>query len=143
MLLVSMAYNIADKTNNVNRLMANSYALNIDKLVIKAYSMPTRTKYEPGEGGTMYIALRSYIERLNAIENSKPKEQRRHVPTMKELAEEVGIHQVTMSDIANSNIRQLNLETGGRIITAMRRFGFPMTVSDLLEYRAPDEPAKE
>jgi hypothetical protein len=123
----------------VNRFMANSYAIILDKLVLKAYTMPTRTKYESGKGGTMYVALRAYVERLSAIENSKPKDQRRRLPTMKELAEEVGIHQVTMSEIANSNIRQLNLETGGRIIAAMRRRGFPMEVSDLLGYREAEE----
>jgi DNA-binding Xre family transcriptional regulator len=101
--------------------------------------MPTRSKYDPGKGGTMYVTLRSYIERLSALENSKPKDQRRHVPTMKELAEEVGIHQVTMSEISNSNIRQLNLETGGRIIAAMRRRGFSMDVNDLLAYREAEE----
>jgi hypothetical protein len=97
--------------------------------------MPAKSNYQPGEGGTMYITLRSYIDRLTAIENSRPKDQRRAVPTMKELAMEVGIHPVTMSAIAGSNIRQLNLETGGRIISAMRRHGFDMQVTDLLDYR--------
>jgi hypothetical protein len=101
--------------------------------------MPAKSNYQPGEGGTMYITLRSYIDRLTAIENSKPKDQRRAVPTMKELAMEVGIHPVTMSAIAGSNIRQLNLETGGRIISAMRRHGFAMQVTDLLDYREGNE----
>jgi hypothetical protein len=83
----------------------------------------------------MYVSLRSYVDRLSAIENSKPRDQRRMVPSMKELAEEVGIHPVTMSSIASSSIRQLNLEIGGRIIAAMRRRGFPMDVSDLLAFR--------
>lgn len=86
----------------------------------------------------MYITLRSYMDRLTAIENSKPKDQRRPVPTMKDLAAEVGIHPVTMSAIGASSIRQLNLETGGRIISAMRRRGFPMQVTDLLDYREAD-----
>jgi hypothetical protein len=101
--------------------------------------MPAKSNYQPGEGGTMYISLRVYIDRLSAIENSKPKDQRRVVPTMKELAMEVGIHPVTMSAIAGSNIRQLNLETGGRIISAMRRHGFDMQVTDLLDYREGNE----
>src|SRR5262249_31787307 len=109
-------------------------------LVFKVYTMPARTKKVLGEGATMYVSLRSYIDRLSAIENSKPRDQRRTVPTMKELAEEVGIHPVTMSAIASSSIRQLNLEVGGRIIAAMRRHGFPMDVGDLLAFReATDE----
>lgn len=87
----------------------------------------------------MYISLRSYLNRLDAIEKSKPEGQRKRVPSMEELAKMVGIHPVTLSNIANSNIRQLNLETGGRIIGAMRSFGFPMSVTDLIEYREADE----
>jgi hypothetical protein len=62
---------------------------------------------------------------------------------MEELASAVGIHPVTLSNIANNNIKQLNLETGGRIITVMRRFGFPMAVTDLIDYRAPDQEADQ
>jgi len=87
----------------------------------------------------MFITLRSYMNRLAAIEKSRPEDQRRHVPSMEDLAKEVGVHPVTMSNIANSNIRQLNLETGGRIISAMRRRGFSMQVTDLLDYREADD----
>src|SRR5262245_40089108 len=102
--------------------------------------MPRKSGYAlaSGEEGTMYITLKTYLDHLEAIEKSKAEHQRRKVPSMEELAKAVGIHPVTLSNIANSNIRQLNLETGGRIITAMRRFGFPMTVTDLIGYRPPD-----
>jgi DNA-binding Xre family transcriptional regulator len=103
--------------------------------------MPRRSGYTVGntEQGTMYITLKAYLDHLEAIENSKAVHMRRTVPSMEELARVVGIHPVTLSKIANSNIRQLNLETGGRIITAMRRFGFPMTITDLIAYRPPDD----
>lgn len=83
----------------------------------------------------MFIIFRSYINRIEAIEKSKPETQRRRVPTMEELAQRIGVHPVTLSNIANSNIKQLNLETGGRIIHAMRSYGFSMEIGDLLEYR--------
>lgn len=90
------------------------------------------------EGGSIYITFKSYLERVEAVERSKPVAQRKRVPSMEEIATAVGIHPVTLSNIANSNIKQLNLETGGRIITVMRQFGFSMVVSDLLDYRPPD-----
>jgi hypothetical protein len=89
--------------------------------------------------GSLYITLKSYIERLEALERSKPPAQRRHVPGMEELARVVGIHPVTLSNIANSHIRQLNLETGGKIIAALRHYGFQMSVSDLIAFRGTDD----
>lgn len=86
----------------------------------------------------MFVIFRSYLNRLEAIQKSKPEGQRQRVPSMEELAQRVGIHPVTLSNISNNNIKQLNLETGGRIIHTMRSFGFSMDISDLLEYREGD-----
>jgi DNA-binding Xre family transcriptional regulator len=90
----------------------------------------------------MYITLKTYLERLETFERSKPKDQRHHIPSLRELAKDVGIHEVTMNIIANNNIRQLNLDTGAQIITALRRRGFDVGVSDLLAYRAPEDLAQ-
>jgi DNA-binding Xre family transcriptional regulator len=87
----------------------------------------------------MYITLKSYLDQLEALERSKHEAQRRKVPSIGELAGELGIHRVTLSNIANGNIRQLDLETGGRIITALRRRGFKMDVSDMIAYRPPED----
>ena len=87
----------------------------------------------------MYVVLKSFLERLEELERSKPAEQRRDVPSISELASELGIHRVTLSNIANGNTQDLNLRTGGRIITALRRRGFAVDVSDLIAYRAPEE----
>jgi hypothetical protein len=90
------------------------------------------------KGGTMHIVLKSYLERLETSERSKPAGQRRRVPTMDELAKEAGLHYVTLNKIVNNNISQLSLETGGKIISAVRRFGFPMAATDLIDY-LPEE----
>jgi hypothetical protein len=87
------------------------------------------------KGGTMHIVLKSYLEHLEEIERARPAGERRRVPSMTELADEVGLHYVTLSKIANNNISQLSLETGGKIISAVRRFGFPMDASDLIAYQ--------
>jgi len=47
----------------------------------------------------MYITLKSYLGYLEARERSKPAGGRRAVPTIDELAEELGIHRVTLSNI--------------------------------------------
>ena len=86
------------------------------------------------KGGTMHIVLKDYLDHLEQAERSKPAGERRRVPSMTELATEVGLHYVTLNKIANNNISQLSLETGGKIISAVRRFGFPMTAGDLIAY---------
>lgn len=82
----------------------------------------------------MHIVLKNYLERLEQSERVRPAGERRRVPTMDELAREAGIHYVTLNKIANNNISQLSLETGGKIISAVRRFGFEMTASDFVTY---------
>src|SRR5688500_17761186 len=102
--------------------------------------MPRRSKQaDQPEGGSMYITMKSYLGHLEALERSKPATSRRPVPTIGELAEELGIHRVTLSNIVNGNIQQLDLKTGGRLITAMRQRGFEMDVSDIIAYRPPEE----
>jgi DNA-binding Xre family transcriptional regulator len=86
----------------------------------------------------MYITLKTYLEQLETFERSRTREQRRHIPSLRELARDVGIHEVTMNNIANNNIRQLNLDTGAQIITALRRRGFDVSVADLIAYRPPE-----
>jgi DNA-binding Xre family transcriptional regulator len=90
------------------------------------------------EGGAVYVALKSYIDKIEAEERSRPVSLRRRVPHMKELAESIGVNPVTLSNIANNKIKQLNLELAGRIITALRQHGFETDVSDILTYRPPE-----
>lgn len=87
----------------------------------------------------MYISLRSYLESLKAIESAKPEGKRKHVPSVSELAKGVGMHDVSLSRIANNKVSQLALDTGDKIITEMRRRGFQMQVQDLLTYLPPEE----
>lgn len=85
----------------------------------------------------MYITLKDYLQRMESLERSKPAELRREVPSIVALAEAIGIHPVTLSNIANNNITRFNLETGAAIIGELRRLGFPMDAGDLIAYRAP------
>jgi len=87
----------------------------------------------------MYINLKTYLSNLEAVESTKPKNERRHVPSVSELAESIGMHQTTLSRLANNKINQLALDTGDKIITEMRRRGFPMQERDLVTYIPPQE----
>lgn len=91
------------------------------------------------QGGTMYISFRTYLKGLDDAEREKPIEERRRVPSIDELAHEVGVHPVTFRNIANGNIKQLNLELAGKIITVMRKLSFPMQETDLIRYQPEDE----
>lgn len=83
----------------------------------------------------MYITLKRYLTRLEEIESRKPEEERKHVPNLSELAKSLKMHQTSISRLANNQISQLNLDTGDRIISEMRRRGFSMQTTDLVEYR--------
>ncbi len=83
----------------------------------------------------MYVTLKEYLSRMETLERTRPDGQRRSVPSIVELAKAVGIHPITMSDIANNHVIRFNLHTGAAIMDEMRRRGFPMDVSDLLAYR--------
>ena len=85
----------------------------------------------------MYITLKSYLDRLKEAEQAKPDHEQRHVPNLSELADDIGLTRAAVSYIATNKVNQLNLETGGKIIAAMRARGFPMEITDLLAYRPP------
>lgn len=90
----------------------------------------------------MYITLKEYLARIETLEQSKPQSQRREVPTIVALAESIGIHPITLSNIANNRVTRFNLDTGAAIIDEMRRRGFPMEGSDLITYRPATSPSE-
>jgi DNA-binding Xre family transcriptional regulator len=83
----------------------------------------------------MYINLKTYLSSLEAIERSRPANERKQVPNLSELARSLGMHQTSINRIANNQVNQLSLETADKIITEMRKRGFLMQVGDLLAYR--------
>lgn len=85
----------------------------------------------------MYINLKTYLSNLEAMESTKPKGERAHVPSISELADSIKMHQTSLSRLANNKINQLTLDTGDKIITEMRRRGFPMQERDLITYTPP------
>jgi hypothetical protein len=94
---------------------------------------------EQCEKGAMYITFKEYLQQMESLEKSRPKEQRRRIPSIVALAEAIGVHPATLSNIANNNVVRFTLETGAAIIDEMRRRGFAMEASDLVGYRPADE----
>lgn len=88
-------------------------------------------------GATLMVTLNAYLHHLAAHEQRKPLGDRQAIPTLDELARLIGIHPVTLSNIANSKIKQLNLTVGGRILAALHHLGFMTTLSDILTYIPP------
>lgn len=82
----------------------------------------------------MKIVLRDYLDRIEAAERAKPPHERQRVPTLRELARELDIHEVNLSRLANNKITDLRLPLAARLIGLMRQYGFPMEVSDLLVF---------
>lgn len=80
------------------------------------------------------VNLKSYLADLERDELAKPKEQRREIPTLADLADTVGMHRISFYRIANNQVGKLDLGIANQVIEEMRRRGFPMEVDDLLVY---------
>lgn len=83
----------------------------------------------------MIVKLKSYLAKLEDEERFKLQGPRRAIPTIKDLAGEVGISRVQMQRIVSGNIDSLKLKVGGEVIRVLRDRGFDTDVSDILEYR--------
>ena len=77
----------------------------------------------------VYITLNSYLK--------SEREKGADAPSVSALARDIGMHQVTLSRLANNQVKQLNLSTANKIIMAMRKRGFNMQICDLIRFE-PD-----
>lgn len=90
------------------------------------------------EGGTMYINLGPYLEKLETLERTKPEGQRRDVPTMRELARAAGVNPVSLSRLVTGKVQSLNLAIGAAILDELNKRGFSAGPADILGYQAPE-----
>ena len=90
------------------------------------------------QGGSMYITFGAYLDELRAAEKQKPPTQRQPVPTIKELAEVIGVHQVTLTNIVTGHIDRLSIDTARKVMDEMWRRGFKPEISDFIKYVPPD-----
>ena len=87
------------------------------------------------------IRLKSYLEDLRSIENRKPKENQRQVPSLADIARQNSIHYTSISRFANNRTKRIDFDALDGIIKSIRFYGFPMTISDLIDF-VPDDNLK-
>lgn len=90
------------------------------------------------EHGVMYVALGDYLQKQKTLESTKPKAERRKVPSVAALARALDVDSLTLRNIINNKVKLLNLDTGAALIAELRRQGFDVDVGDLLAYRPPE-----
>lgn len=88
--------------------------------------------------GSLYITFSSYLDRLRSEQGQLPPHQRKPVPTIRELAKVVDIHEITLMNMINGNIKLLNLETARKLLDVMWRYGFAPQLIDLIRYNPPE-----
>lgn len=83
----------------------------------------------------MIIKLKHYLETLEFNERFKPVEERREIPTLSALARELPITRSTLQRIVGGQSKGIQFDVIDGIIKALRRRGFPMELTDMLEFR--------
>lgn len=90
------------------------------------------------------VSINEHLNRLKAIEDQKPLNQRRPVPSLADLVRITGINRASLYNLAGGKYESVNLEHLSAIINAIRDMDFPVTVSDLLtEHPVSTVPAAE
>lgn len=93
--------------------------------------------------GIVLVNLGSYLKELKAIEYFLPENKRLNVPTLAELIQVVGSNKNTMSRLSTGSATTVNVALAAAIIREMRHRGFPMQITDLIDYIGPDERPRE
>lgn len=87
---------------------------------------------QPKEDVVVLVSINEHLAYLRSIENQKPLNQRRPVPSLAELVKLTGINRASLYNLAGGKYESVNLEHLSAVINAIRSKGFPATVSDLL-----------
>lgn len=89
------------------------------------------------EQGRMYVTFAAYLNQLKANELQKPPEQRKEVPTLTELAQAAGRHEINFSNMVNGKTKALNLEVAQLALDELWRRGFEPQITDIIRYSPP------
>ena len=90
------------------------------------------------------VSINEHLNRLKTIEDQKPLNQRRPVPSLADLVRLTGINRASLYNLAGGKYESVNLEHLASIINALRAMSFPATVADLLtEHPISTIPAAE
>lgn len=95
-------------------------------------------KTTQNKDGQVYFTFNGYLDKLRSDENLKPPSERQVVPTVKDLAGAVGVHEVTLHNIVNGKIRRLNIDTMESVLNELWRLGFKPQLNDFIRYTPPE-----
>lgn len=100
-----------------------------------------RVRLTQNEKGDVLIrvTLNEHLQHLAGEEAQKLPSKRRRVPNLSELADEIGVHRVTLSNLANNKVKLFNAETLALIINTLRRRGFETELHDILKAYPEEE----
>jgi hypothetical protein len=76
------------------------------------------------------VTLKPYLEKCKL----KRKNGQSEVPNLTEFANIIGMHRVSFFRLASGKVGKFDLDVAGKIIAEMRRRGYDMQISNLLEY---------
>jgi hypothetical protein len=97
------------------------------------------------EEGKLFVTFSSYLDKIRSEQGQLPPDQRKPVPTIRELAHAINtkneskIHEMTLYNIVNNNIQLLNLQTARMMMDEMHNRGFNINISDFLKYIPPHQ----
>ena len=73
------------------------------------------------------IKLKSYLQKL--IDEGHD-----NVPTIADISKDTGLYYTGLNRMVNHHTTQLRFDTATKIIDAVRKRGFDMQISDLIDY---------
>lgn len=82
----------------------------------------------------MIVKLKTYLSQLEDLEQARPECERRPVPSITELASEIGLSRIQLQRLASNQVEGIKFSIADSIIKAMRRRKFPMELTDLIDY---------
>ncbi len=90
-----------------------------------------------GVDGALFIKFGWYLRQLEADEYMKPVDQQRTIPSLAELARVTGFASSSIARMARGDIAYLNLELCYAVLTEMRRRGFDIQITDIIDFIGP------
>lgn len=78
------------------------------------------------------VTIKEYLDKLQEEESGKPGWQRRTIPTISQLSEDLGISRDGLSRLFNNRRVRVNLQHLALIVAELRRYGFSTQLADIL-----------
>ncbi len=78
------------------------------------------------------VTIKEYLEKLQAFEAGKPGWQRRTIPTISQLSEDLGISRDGLSRLFNNRRVRVNLQHLAEVVAELRRYGWETQLADIL-----------